>query len=90
MTYTENQYNEVLQNTAAALQEKDAEIAAIKAERDSVKTLLATATAAFDAGDDAALLALREEAKKTDKEKAIETAEAELEKAKSKLANLSE
>ena len=90
MTYTEQEYNDMLTQTAAALQQKDAEIAEIKAECDSVKALLAAATAAFDAGDSEALLALRENAKKTEKEKAIEVARAEIDAATKRLAELSE
>ena len=90
MTYTEKQYNDMLTETAEALQQKEAEIAEIKAERDGVKALLASATAAFDAGDSEALLALRENAKKTEKEKAIEVAKAEIDAATKRLAELSE
>ena len=77
MTYTEEQYNEVLRSTAAALQAKDATIAAITAERDK----LAATIADFVAADDAGKAKMLADAAKTAAEKLRDAAQAEFDAA---------
>lgn len=64
-------------------------LATITADRDRLAALLATASAAFDAGDIAALTKMRENAQKTEKQKALESAIAEKAAAEAKIAELS-
>ena len=81
MTYTEEQYNEVLRSTAAALQAKDATIATLTAERDAHAKTIADFVAADDAGK-AKMLA---DAAKSEAEKERDAAQAEFDAAKAKL-----
>ena len=81
MTYTEEQYNEVLQSTAA-------EIQALKQDRDRLAALLAEASAAFDAGDVAKLTAMREAALQTENEKKLAAALAKKAEAEAEIAEL--
>jgi hypothetical protein len=81
MTYTEEEYNEVLRSTAAALQAKDATIAAITAERDAhAKTI-----ADFLACDDAGKAKMLADAAKSAEQKERDAAQAEFDAAKAKL-----
>lgn len=73
----------------AHLDAKDGDIAALITDRDRLAALLATASAAFDAGDVAALRKLREDAQKTEKEKALEAALAEKAEVEARIAALS-
>lgn len=62
---------------------------ATAADRDRLAQLLATASEAFDAGDISKLKAMRKDAQKTEKEKALEAAIAEKAAAEAKIAQLS-
>lgn len=77
-------------DAADAIAEADARTAAITADRDRLAKLLATASAAFDAGDIAALKKMREDAQKTENQKALEAALAEKAAAEAKIKELSE
>ena len=81
MTYTEEQYNEVLRKTAAELQQLHADygsqIAALTAERDAHAKTIADFLAADDAGK-ARMLA---DAAKTEAEKERDAAQAEFDAA---------
>ena len=81
MTYTEEQYNEVLRSTAAALQAKDAQIATLTAERDK----LAATIADFVAADDAGKARMLADAAKTEAEKERDAAQAKLDAAQAEL-----
>ena len=80
MTYTEEQYNEVLRSTAAALQAKDVTIAAITAERDKL-----AATIADFMNDGAYVATLRGDARRSEKQRRRDAAQAEFDAAKAKL-----
>jgi len=94
MTYTEEQYNEVLRTTAEQLQalklEHAAEVAEITADRNRLAALLAEASAAFDEGDIAKLTAMREAALQTESEKKLAAALAKKAEAEAEIAALSE
>lgn len=84
-------------NAYRAVGELSAKLDALKlacesavADRDRIAKLLADASAAFDAGDVTTLQAMRAEAQKSDKQKALDTALAEKAAAEAKIAELSE
>ena len=77
MTYTEEQYNEVLRSTAAALQAKDVTIATLTTERDVLKYTIA----AFIAADDAGKAQMLADAAKSEAEKERDAAQAKLDAA---------
>lgn len=83
ITYTEEKYNEAVRIAAAKIQE-------LQTEKERLSALLAEASAAFDAGDVAKLQAMRAEAQKSDKQKALEAALAEKAAAEAKIASLTE
>ena len=82
ITYTEEQFNEAVRLAAAKIQ-------GLQTENERLSALLAEACAAFDAGDVAKLQAMRAEAQKSDKQKALEAALAEKSAAEAKIAELS-
>lgn len=75
--------------SATALAEANARTSAVTAECNRLANLLTEASAAFDAGDVAKLQAMRAEAQKSDKQKALEAALAEKAAAEAKIAELS-
>ena len=64
-------------------------LATVTTDRDRIAALLAEASAAFDEGDVAKLTAMRAEAQKNDKQKALDAALAEKAAAEAKIAELS-
>jgi len=78
-----------IQIALEAWAESEAEkLSVITADRDRIAKLLADASAAFDAGDVATLRAMRADALKTEKQKALEAALAEKAEVEAKIAEL--
>lgn len=74
MTYTEDQYNQVLIDTAAQLQAKNAELATVTAQRDGLSAIIAQAKSLHAQGNMTALLAMFTEAEKSEAQKQLDTA----------------
>jgi hypothetical protein len=83
MTYTEEQYNDVLRSSAAQLQ-------IVTADRDRLAAMLAEASAAFDNGDVAKLQEMRAAALQTENEKKLAAARAKKAEAEAEIAALAE
>lgn len=87
--YIAQEVEKVRSELAADITAANAATKAAETERDRLAALLAEASTAFDAGDIATLAKMREEALKTEKEKALEAAIAEKAAAEAKIAELS-
>ena len=83
MTYTEEQYNDVLRSSAAQLQ-------IVTADRDRLAAMLAEASAAFDNGDVAKLQEMRAAALQTENEKKLAAARAKKAEAEAEIAAVAE
>jgi hypothetical protein len=77
-TKTEELQSALVAYVLTEKQSAETELEVVKADRDRLSTLLAAASAAFDSGDTATMLKLREDSKKTEKQKEIEALQAKL------------